>query len=207
VQRGRSYARKGQTVSLTIGVGAVRAAVQGASDDPYSVVITVDITPDARAGLIAILRRVVETRRGAIPPHAPPAVVAELAAADLLRGVTIDARCSCPYGAVCKHCITVAILAGERLDESPAAIANFFGVTAADVALRGAIAAEDDGPDDAAQAQDTPRFDPRRQARLATSLTAMDATPPSDRDAVVAAAVKILPASDQIRRLLDLPRG
>ena len=40
------------------------------------------------------------------------AVLDEIAAADLLRGTAITARCTCPYGGVCKHCVAVALRRG-----------------------------------------------------------------------------------------------
>jgi uncharacterized Zn finger protein len=39
LQRGRSYARRGQVLSIDIGSGAVRASVQGSRPKPYAVTI------------------------------------------------------------------------------------------------------------------------------------------------------------------------
>ena len=137
-----------------------------------------------------------------IPAHGTPAVDAELASLDLLRGATIAAHCTCPYGAVCKHCITVAILAGERLDESPKTIATFLGVTEA--AFADPTARATPGPA-GSTAPPAPVYAARRQARLAQALARLDADPPPDRDTVIAAAVRVVPAPDSVRRVLGLP--
>jgi uncharacterized Zn finger protein len=144
-----------------------------------------------------------------IPGHAPPAVAAELAEADLLRGLTIGAACDCPYGAVCKHSITTAILAGERLDESPDALATFFGVTIADVAdAPAAGSTPSTGP--AGSSGDASGlvtvYDPKRQARLARALATLDRQPVADRDEILRSALGVLDAPDQVRRLLGVPR-
>src|SRR5215467_1707040 len=46
--RGRSYARSGQVVSLTVDPGRVRAQVQGSRPQPYRVVITLPIFDDTQ---------------------------------------------------------------------------------------------------------------------------------------------------------------
>ncbi|MGZ6888081.1 MAG: SWIM zinc finger family protein [Acidimicrobiia bacterium] len=204
IQRGRSYARRGQTVALGIEPGEIRASVQGALDEPYTVRLTCAVNPSARNALIETLARVLERPEEGIPAHGLPAVTAELASSDLLRGATVTAHCTCPFGAVCKHCIAVAILASERLDESPKTIATFLGVT--EVAF--ASTASPGAPrDPAAPVVPAPTYDARKQARLARTLARLDADEPPDRDAVIAAAIRVLPAPDTVRRALGLPAG
>ena len=129
---------------------------------------------------------------------------AELAALHLLGGSSITARCTCPYGGVCKHCIAVAIVAGERLDESPKAIATFLGVT--EVAF--ASDAPHAGPATASiRASPAPTYGATRQARLAKAWRRLDAGAAPDRDAVLAAAIDVLRAPDSVRRVLGLPAG
>jgi uncharacterized Zn finger protein len=204
VQRGRSYARKGQTVALTIEPGVIRASVQGASDDPYTVELTCEVTSAATTALIETLARTTARPDVVIPAHGLPALNAALAALDLLRGGTVGAHCTCPYGGVCKHCIAVAIVAGERLDESPKAVAILLGVTEAMFATdapRGGPART------STPAAPAPAYAARQQARLAKTWQRLAAGPTPDRDAVIAAAIDVLRAPDSVRRVLDLPSG
>jgi uncharacterized Zn finger protein len=193
--RGRAYARQGQTVTLDIDRGEIRAQVQGALDEPYTVSLRADIPGRAAVVLRALLRRVLDEPEAGIPAHAPAAVLDEIATADLLRGSAVTARCSCPYGGVCKHCVAVAHVAADRLDASPAAIARFVGV-----------------PLDALGARDEaePRtfrppaevFDPLRQAALARTLRRLQARTTPSRDDVIDGALRVLPAPEPVLRVL-----
>jgi uncharacterized Zn finger protein len=198
--RGRAYARNGQTLSLRIGRGEIDASVQGAMDEPYSVRLRCEVPPRAAVVLPTVLRRALDDPAAGIPAHAPAAVMHEIAAADLLRGTAVTARCTCPYGGVCKHCIAVAYVAAERLDASPAAVAQFLGVPLDGLGARDAAEPRTFRPP-------PPTFDARRQAALARTLrTLQDRTPPT-RDAVVEAALRVLPAPEPVLRLLgyDVP--
>jgi uncharacterized Zn finger protein len=99
---------------------------------------------------------------------------------------------------VCKHCIAVAIVAGERLDESPKTTATLLGVT------EGAFATDAAPGETAAPA---PTYAAKRQARLAKAWQRLDAGPIPDRDAVIAAAIDVLLAPDSVRRVLGLSSG
>ncbi len=198
VQRGRSYARKGQTVALAIEPGEIHGSVQGALDEPYAVRLNCTFPPAATAALIETLARVLPRPDVEIPSFATPPVVAELAALDLMRDATVTAHCTCPYGAVCKHCIAVAILAAERLDESPKTLATFLGVAETTFAARAGARAP------VTAASSAPTYETGRLARLAKRLSRLDADPPPDRDTVIAAAIGVLPAPDSVRRLLGL---
>jgi uncharacterized Zn finger protein len=206
IQRGRSYARKGQTVALAIEPGLVRASVQGAADDPYTITLRCAARPAARSALIEVLGRLVVRPDVELPAHGSAAVNVDLAALDLLRGATVTAECTCPFGAVCKHAVAVAILAGERLDESPKTLATFFDVTEAAFAAGATRDPAVGGPvTEAATA--TARFDARRQARLAAKLRRLDTAERPDREAVLIAAVAVVPAPPSVRQALDLPAG
>ena len=201
VQRGRSYARKGQTVALAIENGAIRASVQGAADEPYAVTISAATGPVARAAVVETLARFVDRPDVELPAHGTPELNGALAAHDLLHGVTVTSECTCPFGAVCKHAIAVAILAGERLDESPKTLATFFAVTEAAFATG---AARDPAADEGARA---PTFPARRQSRLAAKLRRLDTAERPDRDAALAAAVGVVPAPPSVRTTLGLRPG
>jgi len=202
VQRGRSYARKGQTVALAIEAGVIRASVQGAADEPYAVTIAAASGPVARAAVVETLARFVDRPDVELPAHGTRELNGALAARDLLHGVTVTSECTCPFGAVCKHAIAVAILAGERLDESPRTLATFFAVTEA--AFATGAAPEPAADEGAARA---PTFPARRQSRLAAKLRRLDAAEHPDRDAVLAAAVGVVPAPPSVRTTLGLRPG
>jgi uncharacterized Zn finger protein len=193
--RGRAYARNGQTVSLRIARGTIDASVQGALDEPYSVQLRCEIPSRARVVLPTVLRRALDDPEAGIPAHAPEPVMREIAAADLLRGTAVTARCTCPYGGVCKHCIAVAYVAAERLDASPAAVAQFLGVPLDGLGAR-------DPAEPRTFRAPTPTFDARRQAALARSLTALRGRTPPTRDVVLDAAIRVLPAPEPVLRLL-----
>jgi uncharacterized Zn finger protein len=202
IQRGRSYARKGQTVALAIEAGEIRASVQGAADEPYAVTISATVGPVARAAVLESVTRFVARPDVELPAHGTPELNCDLAARDLLHGATVTSECTCPFGAVCKHAIAVAILAGERLDESPKTLATFFDVTEAAFATG---AAPEPAGDEAASR--TATFPARRQSRLAAKLRRLDAAERPDRDAVLAAAVGVVPAPPSVRTTLGLRPG
>jgi uncharacterized Zn finger protein len=193
--RGRAYARNGQTVSLEIGRGTIDASVQGAMDEPYSVQLRCEVPQRAAVVLPTVLRRVLDDPEAGIPAHAPEAVMAEIAAANLLRGTAVTARCTCPYGGVCKHCIAVAYVAAERLDASPAAVAQFLGVPLDGLRPRDASEPRTFRPP-------APRFDARRQAALARSARTLRGRTPPSRDDVLDAALRVLPAPEPVLRSL-----
>lgn len=193
--RGRTYARQGQTVSLEIDRGLVRAKVQGALAEPYAVTLTADVPGRAAVVLRALLRRVLDEPEAGIPAHAPGRVLDEIASVDLLRGTAVTARCTCPYGGVCKHCVAVAHVAAERLDASPAAIAQFVGVPLDGLGARDEVEPRTFTPPPAV-------FDPKRQAALARTLQRLRAKETPSRDDVIDAALRTLPGAEQVRRAL-----
>ncbi|MBK5288947.1 MAG: SWIM zinc finger family protein, partial [Acidimicrobiia bacterium] len=128
ISRGRAYARSGQTISMTIEPGRIHALVQGSAPEPYSVSLAFDVPPDHRQRLITAFEHALTDPRAGIPARGSAALREEIDECELLHGVPVKARCTCPYGAVCKHCIAVAYIAADRLDTSPIAVANLFGV-------------------------------------------------------------------------------
>lgn len=188
--RGRNYARNGQTVTMTIEPGRIHATIQGSSAAPYSVTLACTVPDEHRERLIAALRHSLPNPASGIPARGTPALRAEIDDSDLLIGVPITARCSCPYGAVCKHCVALAYVAAERLDGSPIAIATFLGVRDDDLLA--------DGPGtDGESASETPDgatgiFDPRAQIQLARTLTRLDRRDAPTVDDVLARAIRTL---------------
>ena len=189
--RGRSYARSGQTVTMTIEKGRIHANVQGSAATPYSVTIACTVPDDRRQRLIAAFEHALVDPSKGIPARGTPAMRDEIDACALLDGVEITAKCTCPYGAVCKHCIALAYVAADRLDGSPIAVATFMGVRDDDLAAtRGTRESTPPAPS-------VPTFDARRQAKLARTLARLDAHAAPSADDVIRSASKVLrpPAS------------
>jgi uncharacterized Zn finger protein len=123
--RGRSYARRGQVISLETGAGGVNAEVQGSRETPYSVSIRLrrlsdeawDRVIDAMAARALYAARLLA---GEMPEQIEEVFTA--AGASLLPAARRDllTDCSCPdYANPCKHVAAVYYLLGERFDEDP----------------------------------------------------------------------------------------
>jgi len=192
--RGRVYARSGQTITMTIEPGRIHATVQGSTSTPYSVTIACSVPEDRRRRLIAAFEHGLANPGAGIPARGTPALRGEIDACALLDDVPITAKCTCPYGAVCKHCVALAYVAADRLDGSPIAIATFVGVRDEDLGGGGAAGA--------APVPTVPTFPANRQAQLARSLDRLDRRTPPALDDVLQRAAKVLRPPDAVARLL-----
>ncbi len=131
--RGRSYARRGQVISLTVGPGVVIARVQGSRATPYKVVLGLAPFPSAvwaelDAALAAEALHAAALLAGQFP--------AELETVFASRGTrlfpsSVDElrmACSCPDWEVpCKHIAASFYLLAERFDEDPFEILHWRG--------------------------------------------------------------------------------
>jgi uncharacterized Zn finger protein len=125
LQRGRSYARRGQVLEFTLGIGRVVARVQGSRPQPYTVTITV-------LPLTAAQWREVESRlatqalfrarllAGEMPPEIEQ-VFADAGTPLFPRsGRDLTMQCSCPDWEVpCKHLAAVCYVLAEAFDADP----------------------------------------------------------------------------------------
>lgn len=197
ITRGRAYARSGQTISMTIEPGRIHAQVQGSSPQPYAVTIACTVAPVVRQRLIAAFDHALSDPSAGIPARGSPTLRSEIDACSLLDGVPITAKCTCPYGAVCKHCVALAYIAADRLDGSPIVVATFFGVRDEDL---GAFDADptNDVP------VDEPTFDSKRQAKLARTLARLDASGAPTSDDVIARATRTLNPPKTVAHQLGL---
>ena len=204
--RGRSYARNGQTITMTIEPGRIHATIQGSSSDPYSVTLACTVPIEHRDRLIAAFRHSLPNPASGIPARGSPGLRAEIDGSGLLIGVPITAKCSCPYGAVCKHCVALAYVAAERLDGSPIAIATLLGVRDEDLVpaadSAGGGGRGDDGAGEADTAVDI--FDPQVQTQLARALTRLDRRDPPTVDDVIARAIRTLQPAEAILAQLGI---
>jgi uncharacterized Zn finger protein len=162
LQRGKSYARKGQVISLDVGPGSVTAQVQGSRARPYRVRIGIaafDKTEWAQAEralagnawytatlLAGEMPDDIEDVFGGLGLSLFPATAREL---------SLD--CSCPDRAVpCKHLAATFYLLAESFDEDPFAILAWRGREREDL-LDNLQATRSDGPPAADRAEPTGR--------------------------------------------------
>ncbi|MCE2508648.1 MAG: SWIM zinc finger family protein [Nitrosopumilaceae archaeon] len=133
LDRGRSYARRGQVVSVDVGRGAVTAKVQGSRRQPYLVSIGVrQLSPSEWERLAAELvgrpAMAAELLAGRMPKN-----IEELFASAGLslfpgRSGDMNTVCNCPdWANPCKHIAAVYILLGEEFDRDPFVIFKMRG--------------------------------------------------------------------------------
>jgi uncharacterized Zn finger protein len=131
--RGRTYARKGQVISLDVAPGEVTASVQGSQARPYSVRIgfapfTELVWAKAEIALSEQALPSAKLLAGEVPPEletifaAAGAPLFPRAAEDLVQ------RCSCPDQVVpCKHLAATFYLLAEAFDADPFLILRWRG--------------------------------------------------------------------------------
>jgi uncharacterized Zn finger protein len=125
MDRGRTYARQGQVISIDVEPGAVTAAVQGSRARPYRVRIGLARLSEAdwRGAEAAMVSRAAFLARllaGEMPEDI------EEAFEDCSHGLfptiagELESSCSCPDGAdPCKHVAAVYYLLAEAFDDDP----------------------------------------------------------------------------------------
>jgi uncharacterized Zn finger protein len=125
LQRGKTYARKGQVLSIDFAGAKIKAKVQGSRRTPYSVTIEMKPLSDAQWEQVAdaLAQQAIFAAKllaGEMPQDIETAF--EAAGVPLFpRGARdISADCSCPdFANPCKHIAAVYYLLGERFDEDP----------------------------------------------------------------------------------------
>ncbi|WP_433327016.1 SWIM zinc finger family protein [Spirillospora sp. CA-294931] len=135
LQRGRSYARKGQVVDLKVGPYEVTARVQGSVEEPYDVALGIDAIEESdwRAIEAELATRAVFRARllaGEMPPEIED-VFAEFGLALFPEDAgDLHLMCSCPdWGDPCKHTAAVLYLLAEAFDDDPFLILAWNGRT------------------------------------------------------------------------------
>lgn len=125
IARGKSYARRGQVISLDIAPGMVTASVQGSRSRPYRVRIGLPaFDKRAWAGILDGLAENAWFAAKLLAGEMPPDIEEVFEAQGLslfpasLREVTMD--CSCPDWEVpCKHLAATFYLLAEDFDADP----------------------------------------------------------------------------------------
>jgi hypothetical protein len=126
--RGRTYARRGQTVSLEVDAGAATARVQGSAARPYRVRIGVATLGKAQWAAVLDALAADASLAAALLAGELPREVEETFAAQRVAllpsgpgDLTMD--CTCPDATVpCKHLAAVFYLLAERFDADPFAL-------------------------------------------------------------------------------------
>ena len=134
LQRARSYARRGQVVSILIGKGRVDAVVQGSRPEPYLVTLETRTLPEAEwARLAAALTREARIAAKLLAGEMPPDVEDAFRRTGLslfpAQKADLYTACSCPdWSNPCKHIAAVYYLLGEEFDRDPFLIFRLRGL-------------------------------------------------------------------------------
>ena len=154
--RGKSYARRGQVVDISIESGLVTAFVQGSRSKPYQLRLGFEtINDEARELLLFRLRESAAVAAKLLAGEMPEEIEAAFKDVKTPLFPTSDAlrrfKCSCPDDAMpCKHIIAVLLLLSEELDEDPFILLKLRGLdkeSLIDMLTLENTAAEDDAPE------------------------------------------------------------
>lgn len=135
LRRGRTYARKGQVVSLDVEPGTVRAKVQGSQPRPYKVEIGLppltdrqwEAVTEAMAGQAIFAAKLLA---GEMPQNIEEAFQAARVSLFPKSSDELETDCSCPdWANPCKHIAAVYYLMADRFDEDPFLIFKLRGRT------------------------------------------------------------------------------
>jgi len=135
LSRGRSYARRGQVLSIDISRGKVEAKVQGSQVRPYSVEITVKVLSDEEwKSLVEAFARqpifAAKLAAGEMPPEIESVFDEMKLTLFPSRYKDLTTECSCPdWSNPCKHIAAVFYLLGEEFDRDPFLIFKMRGLS------------------------------------------------------------------------------
>jgi len=165
--RGRSYARKGQVISIDEKKDGVMAKVQGSRSTPYNVTINIASLTDAQwEEVIDVLAEqaifTAQLLAGEMPQDIEKAFKEAGASLFPEKHGSLETNCSCPdWANPCKHVAAAHYILGERFDEDPFLIFRLRGRTQDEVmsALRERRAGEDDFAEDEEDEEIIPPLD------------------------------------------------
>lgn len=135
LDRGKSYARRGQVISINVEKGAVSAKVQGTRKTPYAVTILLpelldgewDKVTDAMASQALFAAKLLS---GEMPRNIEEAFDEVDVSLFPTSKEELDTDCSCPdWANPCKHIAAVYFLLAEQFDEDPFLIFTLRGRT------------------------------------------------------------------------------
>ncbi len=168
LNRGRSYARKGQVMNVDISKGVVKAKVQGSSSRPYNITIKIKTLSETDWKKLAQeLSREALFAAKLLAGEMPQEIEQSFTQAGLsllpakLRD--LETSCSCPdWSNPCKHIAAVYYLLGEEFDRDPFLIFRLRGMSREElIELLGATGVEDLHGMPTAQAQTAASEAPR----------------------------------------------
>jgi uncharacterized Zn finger protein len=150
--RGRSYARKGQVLSIEETKDGIAAKVQGSRSTPYKIKIEITPLSDAEWDKVfdALAEQAIFTAQllaGEMPQEIESAFEAAKVSLFPSKRADLKTDCSCPDPSnPCKHIAATHYILGERFDEDPFLIFRLRGRTQEQVmaALRQRRAGEDE---------------------------------------------------------------
>jgi uncharacterized Zn finger protein len=125
LQRGRSYARRGQVVSIDVAPGRVKALVQGSQPRPYTIDIRLATLSDdewTRAAGVMASRAIFAAKllAGEMPQDIETAFRDAQTSLFPTRHSDLKTECSCPdWSNPCKHIAAVYYILAEQFDEDP----------------------------------------------------------------------------------------
>jgi uncharacterized Zn finger protein len=126
LSRGRSYARKGQVLSIEeVKGGGIAARVQGSQRKPYKITLEVAPLSDAQWEQVidSLAEQAIFTAQllaGEMPQEIEEAFEAAGVSLFPARRADLVTDCSCPdYANPCKHVAATHYILGERFDEDP----------------------------------------------------------------------------------------
>lgn len=125
LERGRSYARRGQVIEYEIEAGQIKAKVQGSRPKPYSVNIKVKqlSSSEWRNATEAMSRQAIFVAKllaGEMPKEIEDAFKRAKTSLFPNSARELKMDCSCPDWAVpCKHIAAVYYIVGEAFDRDP----------------------------------------------------------------------------------------
>jgi uncharacterized Zn finger protein len=150
--RGRSYARKGQVVSIEIDQGQVKAQVQGSRPKPYDITIAVKtiLAAEWEKLLVALSVQALFAAK-LLAGEMPQEIEDVFKAVDLSlfprKLGDLSTKCSCPdWSNPCKHIAAVYYLLGEEFDRDPFLMFRLRGMTREELLERLGRAAAPQGP-------------------------------------------------------------
>jgi uncharacterized Zn finger protein len=133
LQRGRSYARRGQVLEFALAPGTVTARVQGSRPSPYAVSIKVrPLTPAQWAEVESRLAAQALFRARLLAGEMPAEIEEVFASCGTPlfpeAARDLDMSCNCPdWGMPCKHLAAVCYVLAEEFDADPFAMLAWRG--------------------------------------------------------------------------------
>jgi uncharacterized Zn finger protein len=125
LRRGRSYARKGQVLSIEESKSGIQAKVQGSRRTPYKVSINIDtLSNDQWEKVIDVLAEQAIFTAQLLAGEMPQEIEEAFAQAGVSlfpeKKTELITECSCPdWANPCKHVAAVHYILGEQFDEDP----------------------------------------------------------------------------------------